>query len=52
VNVQHFYNGLLFEWDRDKARSNFKKHGVSFEEACEVFFDPLLRCGTPETQKN
>jgi uncharacterized DUF497 family protein len=43
VDVQHFYNGLLFEWDRDKARSNFKKHGVSFEEACEVFFDPLLQ---------
>ena len=31
---------LLFEWDRDKARSNLKKHGVDFEEASSVFADP------------
>lgn len=31
----------LFEWDPEKAESNFKKHGVSFEEAESVFFDPL-----------
>jgi len=30
-----------FEWDPIKAESNLKKHGVSFEEACEVFLDPL-----------
>jgi uncharacterized DUF497 family protein len=29
-----------FEWDEDKARSNFEKHGVSFEEASSVFLDP------------
>ena len=28
-----------FEWDEDKAASNIKKHGVSFEEAKSVFFD-------------
>lgn len=28
-----------FEWDVAKARSNVKKHGVSFEEAKSVFFD-------------
>jgi uncharacterized protein len=27
----------LFEWDADKAESNLKKHGVSFEEAATVF---------------
>jgi uncharacterized protein len=31
----------LFTWDPDKAASNAVKHGVRFEEACEVFFDPL-----------
>ena len=30
-----------FEWDKDKAASNIKKHGVSFEEASTVFDDPL-----------
>ncbi|HXH82371.1 MAG TPA: BrnT family toxin [Candidatus Tectomicrobia bacterium] len=30
-----------FEWDDDKARPNFAKHGVSFEEAVTVFGDPL-----------
>ena len=30
-----------FEWNPQKAETNFKKHGVSFEEAASVFFDPL-----------
>jgi len=30
-----------FEWNPKKAETNFKKHGVSFEEAASVFFDPL-----------
>ena len=30
---------IRFEWDPRKARSNKKKHGVSFEEAQSVFFD-------------
>jgi uncharacterized DUF497 family protein len=29
------------EWDPNKAASNVEKHGVSFEEAATVFFDPL-----------
>jgi len=32
-----------FEWDEDKAKSNWLKHGVSFEEATTVFDDPLAR---------
>jgi uncharacterized DUF497 family protein len=28
-----------FEWDRNKAIVNERKHGVSFEEATEVFAD-------------
>ena len=31
----------LFEWDSEKAEANLRKHGVSFEEAASVFFDPL-----------
>jgi hypothetical protein len=32
---------IQFEWDREKARQNHKKHGVSFEEASTVFYDSL-----------
>jgi uncharacterized DUF497 family protein len=32
-----------FTWDPRKAASNFRKHGVSFEEALAVFGDPLAR---------
>lgn len=31
---------MKFEWDDEKALSNLKKHGVSFGEATEVFYDP------------
>jgi len=31
--------GLLFEWDENKAKSNFIKHGIPFEEAATVFAD-------------
>ena len=31
---------MRFEWDAIKAASNIIKHGVSFEEAIEVFYDP------------
>ncbi|NLV44141.1 MAG: BrnT family toxin [Candidatus Hydrogenedentes bacterium] len=32
---------MEFEWDRDKAAANFRKHDVSFEEASSVFGDAL-----------
>ena len=28
-----------FEWDAQKARSNLRKHGVSFDEAATAFSD-------------
>ena len=34
---------LRFEWDPGKATLNFKKHGVSFDEARTVFFDERAR---------
>jgi len=33
---------LIFEWDRNKAKKNIRKHKVSFEEAKTVFNDPFL----------
>ena len=32
---------MRFEWDQAKSESNRRKHGVSFNEAREVFDDPL-----------
>jgi uncharacterized DUF497 family protein len=32
---------LNFEWDDEKAKTNIKKHGVSFDEAATVFNDPF-----------
>ena len=32
-------NDLRIEWDENKNQSNQKKHGISFEEAREVFYD-------------
>jgi len=29
------------EWDSDKADSNLRKHGVSFEEAATALLDPM-----------
>ena len=31
-----------FEWDSRKAKSNFRKHQISFEKAATVFRDPNL----------
>jgi len=30
----------MFEWDPRKAKSNRRKHGVTFEEAATAFLDP------------
>ncbi len=29
-----------FEWDEEKDRLNFAKHGIHFKTAARVFFDP------------
>ncbi len=34
------YGFITFEWDDAKADANLEKHGVSFEEASSVFYDP------------
>jgi uncharacterized protein len=32
---------VIYEWDAKKAKENLRKHGVSFDEAVTVFYDPL-----------
>ena len=28
----------MFEWDENKNQQNIRKHGISFEEATEIFY--------------
>lgn len=36
------YNWVMeIEYDPAKAKSNLKKHGVSFEEAATALYDPM-----------
>ena len=36
---------MRFEWNALKAAANLRKHGVSFDEAASVLFDPLSATG-------
>ena len=36
---------MRIEWNARKATANLPKHGVSFDEAASVFFDPLSATG-------
>ena len=31
-----------FEWDDAKAASNYERHKITFDQACEVFADPFI----------
>ena len=42
MDVTFELQGQVFEWDAGKASANLRKHRVSFEKACEVFFDPFV----------
>ena len=43
MNVYFVLNGITFVWNDEKARINPQKHdGVTFQQASEAFFDPLL----------
>lgn len=33
---------VTFEWDTEKDSANLKKHGISFEEAAEIFQNDVL----------
>jgi len=43
VDVYFTLHGVTFVWDAQKARSNLRKHGVAFDEACQAFFDPFVK---------
>jgi hypothetical protein len=36
---------MKFEWDLKKARTNLRKHKVTFEEAATVLSDPMSATG-------
>ena len=42
MKVQYILQNVSFEWDSQKATTNFRKHKVRFELACEAFFDPFV----------
>lgn len=42
MDVRFELNGNTFVWNAAKAQANAQKHGVRFEEAAAVFFDPLF----------
>ena len=52
MDVHFVYRGQRFCWNSDKAAANFKKHGIHFEQACEIFFDPFVNLvdATPEDE--
>lgn len=41
MDVMYTCHGYGFAWDANKAQRNIGRHGIRFEEACEVFFDPF-----------
>jgi uncharacterized protein len=43
MDVHFVLGGQRFRWDAKKATANLAKHGLRFEQACEVFFDPFVR---------
>jgi len=45
MDIMYQLQGIRFEWDENKAKTNTRKHGVTFEEAAEVFFDPFYQTG-------
>ena len=36
-------DGIDFRWDERKAQINWRKHGVSFEEARTAFYDEMAK---------
>lgn len=42
-DVQNLFAGIgTVEWDAEKAASNRRKHGIDFDDAVEVLYDPSL----------
>ena len=50
MNFYYTLQNVRFEWDIQKASHNLWKHGISFEKASEVFFDPFMQATDVEEQ--
>ena len=46
--TEYELQGIQFEWDNYKSDTNFQKHGISFDTACEAFLDPFLQSAEVE----
>ena len=42
MNVKYSLHNIVFEWDSQKAATNLRKHSITFELACDAFFDPFI----------
>jgi uncharacterized DUF497 family protein len=45
MDVVFQLQGVEFKWDEEKYAANLQKHGVKFEDAAQVFFDPFCQFG-------
>ena len=43
MDIEYELHGIRFRWNAAKAKGNLAKHGVSFEQAAQVFFDPFVQ---------
>jgi len=50
MDTEFSLRGVLFRWNTDKAARNLREHGVAFEQAAQVFFDPFV-CYVDATRK-
>jgi hypothetical protein len=50
MDAVYFFGDECFVWDESQAKSNKRKHGVAFEEACEVFCDPFRQGGEASSE--
>ena len=49
MSILYQLQDIEFQWDENTAQSNLLKHGIAFEEAAEVFFDPFHQTGDAST---
>jgi uncharacterized DUF497 family protein len=42
MDVAYSLHNIAFKWDSQKAAANLRKHSITFELACEAFFDPFV----------
>lgn len=55
MDVRFELHEILFVWNKQKAAINKQKHGISFQEAAEAFFDPFLKvvdAGEDDEERN